>query len=210
MATLTCCVQTQGTNWMTFAEFQAFTKQGAKAQLTVLSQSTEHTKEGQWSAEATLDGNVHTCYCTKAGNEKTAHIVYEMSKPIQVTKYVFDNKNRCSYGPVTEIRILGTTSGSTWHELIPWTKVGLEIKTLSTFGMYAYVCMYVWLYMHIFMHGMHAWLCMYACMYAYVRLCMVMHGYARLFMYIYGDVLLSVHVYACIYASMYAFMYSRA
>ena len=135
-ATLTCCLQTQGTNWLTFAEFQAFTKQGARAQLTVAGHSTEHVEKGQWSAEASLDGNVKTCYCTKTGSEKTAHIMYEMSKASQLAKFVFDNKNRCGYGPVTEIRILASASqkGGTWHEMLPWTKVGLEIKTLALGG----------------------------------------------------------------------------
>jgi hypothetical protein len=122
----------EGNNWLSFAGFNV-----GSTPLSVVSQSTEYAAEGQWSADATADQDTATCYCTKAASETSAWIIYD-TEQIQpkLMQLMFDNANRCGYGPVEKIKVSTSLTqldadSSHWNTVLPWTAIGKEVVTKS-------------------------------------------------------------------------------
>jgi hypothetical protein len=107
----------EGGNYYSFAEVKS-----PDCALSVVEASSQFALTGDGSAEATVDGDVATCFQTPESNMDTygaTYIVYACSE--RTRDFTVDTANRCGYGPVTSyvVEWSWTSDGKngTWYDL---------------------------------------------------------------------------------------------
>ncbi len=120
-----------GTNWLSFAELSAVGPGDEVLPMSVVDQSEEYFEQGEWSAEATTDGDTATCYSTATSDQDSAWIEYDLGGVESVARFVLNNLDNCAYGPVTSVSVeAATQDGDEWIQVVAPRGVGQQIEEL--------------------------------------------------------------------------------